>query len=58
MSNITVSLLAGIICAFRDGVNLYNLGIILGILSGIIGAFLKKGRLDDQKRQACLLLTG
>lgn len=38
MSNITVSLLAGIICAFRDGVNLYNLGIILGILSGIIGA--------------------
>jgi uncharacterized membrane protein YeaQ/YmgE (transglycosylase-associated protein family) len=38
VSNITVSLLAGIICAFRDGVNLYKLGIILGILSGIIGA--------------------
>ncbi len=38
MSNITVSLFAGIICACRSDVNPYNLGIGLGILNGIIGA--------------------
>lgn len=36
--NIMVSLFVGIICAFWDDVNPYNLGIILGILNGIIGA--------------------